>query len=95
MKFRMLLHMPKFPMVKQARIIVTCMALHNFIRESKLADPDFDPCDADENYVPLAEEASSEDELEPSTEEEQEEALPATTDMNDFRDRIADALFYN
>ena len=26
--------------------------LHNFIRDSKLRDKEFDKCDADENYVP-------------------------------------------
>ena len=31
MKFRMLLNMPSFPEDKQARIIVACMALHDFI----------------------------------------------------------------
>ena len=45
MKFQILLNMPKFPIAKQARIIVACMAIHNFIRESRLADRDFDLCD--------------------------------------------------
>jgi len=31
MKFRILLNMPRFPEEKQTRIIVACMALHNFI----------------------------------------------------------------
>jgi hypothetical protein len=35
------------------------MTLHNFIRESVLADEDFDLCDHDENYVPLLEASSS------------------------------------
>jgi hypothetical protein len=30
------------------------MALHNFIRDSKLADEEFDRCDGDENYMPIA-----------------------------------------
>jgi hypothetical protein len=34
MKFRIFLSMPRFPARKQTRIIVSCMALHNFIRES-------------------------------------------------------------
>ena len=92
MKFRILLHMPKFSIAKQARIIVACMALHNFIRESKLADRDFDLCDADENYAPLDDEYDSEDELEPNTQEE--EPLIEDADMDAFRDQIADALFY-
>jgi hypothetical protein len=31
------------------------MAIHNFIRESALPDMEFDMCDQDENYVPMAE----------------------------------------
>jgi hypothetical protein len=38
---------------------MACMALHNFIRDSAMADEDFDSCDQDENYVPLAETSSS------------------------------------
>jgi len=53
MKFRMLLNIPKFPTRKQARIIVACMALHNFIQESRIRDRDFAMCDADENYNPM------------------------------------------
>jgi hypothetical protein len=32
------------------------MALHNFIRESHLADKEFDRCDNDESYQPLLDE---------------------------------------
>jgi hypothetical protein len=42
MKFHILLDVPKFSIAKQIRIIVACMTLHNFIRECKLADRDFD-----------------------------------------------------
>ncbi|CAN6353337.1 unnamed protein product [Urochloa humidicola] len=92
MKFRILLRIQKFPIKKQARIIAACMALHNFIRESKLADRDFDPCDADENYVPGGYDNDFEDELELNTQDE--EPIIEDTDMNAFRDEIADALFY-
>ena len=52
MKWRILLKVPSYPISKQSEIIVACMALHNFIRESRIADKDFDHCDHDENYVP-------------------------------------------
>jgi hypothetical protein len=29
------------------------MALHNFIRDSSLADKEFDRCDEDEDYMPM------------------------------------------
>jgi hypothetical protein len=29
------------------------MTLHNFIRESAIADTDFERCDNDENYMPI------------------------------------------
>lgn len=45
--------MPSFPEAKQTRIIVACMALHNFIRESRIADREFDACDEDKNYNPM------------------------------------------
>jgi hypothetical protein len=63
------------------KIIIACMALHNFIRESTIADADFERCDNDENYMPLASVSSSQQ----NGDEEQ--------DMNDFRDSIANALF--
>jgi len=47
------MHLPSYPQRKQSKIIVACMAVHNFIRESKISDTDFDLCDQDENYVPL------------------------------------------
>jgi hypothetical protein len=68
------------------------MAIHNFIRDSKLDDKDFDLCDADENYTPLDDEYDSEDELESNT--EGEEPLTGDADMDAFRDQISYALFY-
>jgi hypothetical protein len=38
MEWRILLDLPSLPMPKQRKIIVACMALHNFICESALAD---------------------------------------------------------
>ncbi|XP_024312968.1 protein ALP1-like [Brachypodium distachyon] len=51
-------HLPEFRMgrppsvKKQTKIIIACMALHNFIRESEIFDEDFDKCDRDEDYMP-------------------------------------------
>ncbi|RLN04397.1 uncharacterized protein C2845_PM13G12100 [Panicum miliaceum] len=58
------------------------MALHNFIRESDLSDELFDMCGQNEDFVPSAGEASSQPQV-----HGQEK-----TDMNAFRDSIADAL---
>ena len=84
MKFRILLNMPSFPEDKQARIIVACMALHNFIRENRIADREFDACDADENYNPFPTTASDWPEDEPFIED---------VSMNAFRDQLAYDLF--
>jgi hypothetical protein len=35
------------------------MALYNFIRESRIADREFDVCDADENYNPMSSSSAS------------------------------------
>lgn len=45
-----LLYLPSYTMLKQSKIIHTCMALHNFIQ---VADEEFDRCDEDENYMPM------------------------------------------
>lgn len=42
MKWRILLSLPSFSLQKQSKIIVACMALHNFIRDSAIHDHDFD-----------------------------------------------------
>jgi hypothetical protein len=51
MKWRILLKMPSYSMEKQSKIIIACMALHNFIRDSNLSDNDFDTLASDETYV--------------------------------------------
>jgi hypothetical protein len=83
MKWRILLDLPSYPMRKQSQIIMACMAIHNFIRESALPDTEFDMCDQDENYVPMAE-ARRRRSIRPGDED------PC---MNLFRDWIADGLF--
>ena len=86
MKFRMLLNMPKFSTRKQTRIIVACMALHNFIRESRIRDKDFSPCDEDENYNPMPSDHGS------WHDDESDELLIEDSNMNAFSDEIAAAL---
>lgn len=83
MKWRILQHLPSYKMWKQSMIIIACMALHNFIRDSALVDDLFDMCDANEEYVPLVDEASSSQPSGVGSEE---------PDMNAFRDIIANAL---
>jgi hypothetical protein len=59
MKWRILLNLPSYPMAKQSQIIITCMAIHNFIRESVMSDEAFDLCDHDGNYILLFQASSS------------------------------------
>jgi hypothetical protein len=47
MKWRILLNMPSYPMEKQSKIIIACMALHNFIRDSAIHDAHFDNYDGE------------------------------------------------
>ena len=86
MKWRMLLKVPSYPITKQSQIIVACMALHNFIRESHMEDEDFDRCDRDENYVPH--EASTSQPPQHNTQSRDE-----NTNMNAFRDQLASSLY--
>ena len=74
-------------MAKQSKIIIACMALHNFIRQSGMMDDLFIFCDQDENYIPIEEGTST-------------QATRGTTrfgdkdeNMNQFRDWIANGLF--
>jgi hypothetical protein len=54
MKWQILLDLPSYKMNKQSKIILACMALHNFSRESAMRDQNFDMCDQDEDYVPMS-----------------------------------------
>jgi hypothetical protein len=82
-KWRILKHLPSYPMKKQAKIILACMALHNFIRDNHLNDDLFDMCGKDENFVRSHEDATSSHSQLYGQEE---------SDMNALRDSIADAL---
>ncbi|XP_004964755.1 protein ALP1-like isoform X1 [Setaria italica] len=87
MKWRILMGIPSFPMHKQSKIIVACMAIHNFIRENSVADREFDLYDCDENGVPMPG-TSNRGGGETSTQVEEEDS-----NMNAFRDEIAHALY--
>ena len=85
-KWRILKAMPSFSPRRQKHIIIACMALHNFIRDSKLSDEEFDKCDEDEDYMPEAAHATAQPQGDDDLEEENE------VTMNTIRDRIANAL---
>jgi hypothetical protein len=85
MKWRILLGIPSYPVEKQSKIILACMALHNFIRESALSDQEFDKCDEDENYMPMPSQNPSDQSIDNNQ-------LGHDTDMNVFRDSICNAL---
>ena len=87
MKWRMLLNMPQFFTRKQTRIIVACMALHNFIRESRITDREFDMCDANANYFPMPPQSSQQN-------WQEDKPLIEDTNMNAFREELAYALFH-
>ena len=85
-KWHILKDMPSFDPTTQAHIITACLALHNFIRDSKLRDKEFDRCDADEDYMPRCVRRRTQTQGDTSDEVENDE------NMNIIRDRIADAL---
>jgi hypothetical protein len=70
-------------MEKQAKVIIACMTLHNFIRYSHENDDVFDMCDEDEDIVPSDEDATSSHSQLYGQEE---------SDINAFCDSIVDAL---
>ena len=94
-KWRMLLHMPSYPTQKQSKIISACMALHNYIRESKLEDRDFEECDDDEEFIPMVDEPSRlRRQCRRRRHETQAQGENTRDDynMNVFRDWIAEGL---
>ena len=83
-KFRALKGLPSFKPRRQKKIIIACMALHNYIRETKLPDEEFDKCDQDEDYILGGEQPLQGDEV---------AAKRDAAYMNSMRDIIADSLF--
>ena len=86
-KWRILKYIPSYGLDTQKRIILACIALHNFIRDSQLRDKQFDRCDADENYIPKVQRQSV-----PLV----GDTAPSETNTDDMkarRERIATALF--
>jgi hypothetical protein len=82
-KWRILKHFLSYPMEKQEKIIITCMTLHNFIRNSHETDDLFDMCGQDEDFVPCDEGATSYHSQLYGQKE---------SDMNALRDSITNAL---
>jgi hypothetical protein len=82
-KWRIRKYLPSYPMKKQAKIILVCMMLHNFIRDNHENDDLFDMCDKDENFVPSHEDATSS--YSPMYGQKE-------SDINVLRDGIANAL---
>jgi hypothetical protein len=82
--------MPSFSPRRQKQIIISCMALHNFIRDIPLRDEDFDKCDEDENYMPQDEDDNEGQEVAQPIEDDIPEENEVS--MNTIRDNIANAL---
>jgi hypothetical protein len=80
--------MPRFSTRKQAKIIMACIALHNFIRDSHLSDKEFDRCDANEDYMPRAAHAAAAAAAQQGDEVEGHNEVT----MNSIREMIADGL---
>ena len=82
-KWRILKVISSFSTRTQKHIILACMTLHYFIRDSKLQDKEFDRCDVDEDYL-LEETSESQEESCPDGENEDT--------MNTIHSRIANDL---
>ncbi|KAL6629467.1 hypothetical protein ACP70R_029232 [Stipagrostis hirtigluma subsp. patula] len=87
-KWRILKEIPSFPLGKQTHIIVACMALHNFIRDSAMHDEDFAYFDEEDEAVGEEKEDIVVDEGSVPEDEGN------TVDMNKFHDELAYALFH-
>jgi hypothetical protein len=81
--------MPRFSTRKQAKIIIACIVLHNFIRDSHLSDKEFDRCDANEEYMPRAADATT-----AATAAQQGDEVEGHNEvtMNSIREMITDGL---
>jgi hypothetical protein len=83
--------MSSFSPKRQKQIIIDCMTLHNFIRDSELRDEEFDKCDDDDDYMSDNEDANAGQEVAESYEGGFSE-LKNEIFMNTIRDIIANAL---
>jgi hypothetical protein len=86
-KWRILKDMPSFSIQRPKEIIISCFALHNFIRDSQFHGKEFEMCDADDEYMPKA----------PNVEDQYQDGGPEVggeneVTMNTIRDRIATSL---
>ena len=81
MKWRILKNLPSYPVNKQSKIIVACMALHNFIREADLEDPDFESNVQDDSPRPTYDNT-----------DDGGGGIGDDVDMNAFRDAIATTM---
>eukprot|EP00267_Zea_mays_P031056 XP_008662998.2 protein ALP1-like [Zea mays] len=90
MKWRILLNMPKYPMVKQKMIVAATMCLHNFIRQHHALDKDFERCDRDQDYVPTIPARYRNQVLSQSSSDTTSHANDRTMDR--FRDDLALAI---
>jgi hypothetical protein len=81
--------MPCLSTQKQAKIIIACIALHNFIRDSHLSDKEFDTYDANEEYMLRAAHATT-----AAAAAQQGDEVEGHNEviMNTIREMIADGL---
>ena len=85
-RWRMIRKMRSFPLEKQVKIVITSMALHNFIRINARTDMEFKPYDDDQGLLPLNEEESRVNSL------VEEDGSHHTREMEEHRDRITNLL---
>jgi hypothetical protein len=93
-KWRILKKLPSFSPEIQAQIIIACMALHNFIRDSALRDDDFEKCDENEDYMPVDEDEDGNEGQQVVQVQDDDVVLEEENEisMNTIRDNIANAL---
>jgi hypothetical protein len=81
MKWSIMLDLHSYPMQKQSKIIIACMTIHNFIRESDVADIDFNKSDTHENIIPMSQASTSQGNVHHAHQVEED------VHMNAFRDK--------
>ncbi|KAK4280496.1 hypothetical protein QN277_012117 [Acacia crassicarpa] len=84
--------MKPFPLIKQEKIIVATIALHNFIRKSGVDDEEFDKCDRNPDYIP---EGQEECDIEEKMSIHSHRKIEDNGYMNRVRNQIASILMEN